>query len=756
MTDPRITIGVITTHDSHHLIQSIESILFQSLTPLEIIILDTGENPNINKAIRSFLNQSTIIISHLTFPWKSKAEAKNNILLHCSTSHIMFIDNHHSLHPHALESIVDTLNSRADADVIFGKAILCDKSLEPQQYSPLIHLEGSDRLHAVFNENPLPVAGVLYNSETIKHAGGFNNDFLYEEDYALLAKLISAHSVLIHTNSEVSFIRQLPSLNNEATQQKYNELLSVKQYLLANNTIESIFPHYAWNTHPERALYQTAIELVSHFVRLGGFAMATDVLFECTVPKFIAEINFFKLVIANARELGLNGLYDLRSNPIFASKENRLIVRALVDYLCPEEQRVTVMANLFSEGHSETLLIQKIKDSKRASNRSIQGTSQVHNEYLQEDIPHVCQVSVPLFEEAAELLREPHSAAQLHRDTHGVRPHKIILKSETSKSPISISIIIPTCNRPKLLPETVKSVCLQQTGSYEIIIVNDGGSPIPESSLQSFKESPIPITVIEHDHNCGLGATRNTGAYHAQGEWLMVLDDDDLLVPGALFLLEEASKSQEVDFIYGDHIRQYFEDGERTHQEYRRISQNCGATLLLENPILCGSFIIRRSLFRLLGGYREDFKVHEDYNLHLRVAAHGKMHHVPTAIMIYNIRNNLGRMNDSLRPYWFATAAINHELASRIFLTQRELKQDQRVNRYKHLVRAFNEGVTQEVILQLIHQWWKILEEQGLQQEVEIEQRIVESLLPELGQISIPLHMKTPQRSAYDTRQLVS
>ena len=52
------------------------------------------------------------------------------------------------------------------------------------------------------------------------------------------------------------------------------------------------------------------------------------------------------------------------------------------------------------------------------------------------------------------------------------------------------------------------------------------------------------LTLIQHDRNYGLAATRNTGAHYSQGEWMYFLDDDDqVLKDGLLALTERASET---------------------------------------------------------------------------------------------------------------------------------------------------------------------------------------------------------------------
>ena len=86
----------------------------------------------------------------------------------------------------------------------------------------------------------------------------------------------------------------------------------------------------------------------------------------------------------------------------------------------------------------------------------------------------------------------------------------------------------------------------------------------------------------------------------------------------------------------------------------------------IENPIMCGSFIIRRHSFITLNGYREDLPVHEDYNFHLRVLSSLRSKYVPTPVCTYHCRHAIPRLNHR-RLFWFATSALNHSIYRALF-----------------------------------------------------------------------------------------
>ncbi|MGJ3250979.1 MAG: glycosyltransferase family 2 protein [Elainellaceae cyanobacterium] len=88
-----------------------------------------------------------------------------------------------------------------------------------------------------------------------------------------------------------------------------------------------------------------------------------------------------------------------------------------------------------------------------------------------------------------------------------------------------ISIIIPTYNRPQLLPRAVQSALAQTIDNFEVLVIDDG-SPEPVN----LPDHPR-LRVIRSPKNQGTAATRNAGARAAQGRYITYLDDDDQLLP---------------------------------------------------------------------------------------------------------------------------------------------------------------------------------------------------------------------------------
>ena len=99
---------------------------------------------------------------------------------------------------------------------------------------------------------------------------------------------------------------------------------------------------------------------------------------------------------------------------------------------------------------------------------------------------------------------------------------------------MKISIVIPVYNVREYLSGCMASVLANDLSDCEIILVDDGATDDSGTLCDEFAAAhPDRIRVI-HQENGGLGAARNTGLEAAEGEYLLFLDSDDSLAPGAL------------------------------------------------------------------------------------------------------------------------------------------------------------------------------------------------------------------------------
>lgn len=101
-----------------------------------------------------------------------------------------------------------------------------------------------------------------------------------------------------------------------------------------------------------------------------------------------------------------------------------------------------------------------------------------------------------------------------------------------------ISIVIPMYNRAHFIARAINSCLQQDFESFEIVVVDDASADDSVKVVAGFSDSRIVL--LCHGENRGVGPARNSGIQQAKGEWIVLLDSDDELLPGALKIIQRA------------------------------------------------------------------------------------------------------------------------------------------------------------------------------------------------------------------------
>src|SRR5688572_20527672 len=103
--------------------------------------------------------------------------------------------------------------------------------------------------------------------------------------------------------------------------------------------------------------------------------------------------------------------------------------------------------------------------------------------------------------------------------------------ARTHRHEPTVSVVIPTYNRVRLVLEAIESVRLQRVGPVEIIVVDDGS---PDDTVRRCRALDDPPVVIPLPRSGVIARVRNVGIRRATGRYIAFLDSDDLWLPGKL------------------------------------------------------------------------------------------------------------------------------------------------------------------------------------------------------------------------------
>lgn len=189
----------------------------------------------------------------------------------------------------------------------------------------------------------------------------------------------------------------------------------------------------------------------------------------------------------------------------------------------------------------------------------------------------------------------------------------------SSSSYPSVSVVIPTYNRPTQTVEAVKSVIGQTVSDFELIVVDDGSTCQNQELAELAKQFSFKYLKTE---NKGVAAARNTGVRQSSGKWVAFLDSDDRWLPNKLEAqLNFLSANPEYRIVQTREI--WYRGGRFVNpRELHRMSSgdlfNKSLGLCVISP---SAVLLEKSLFIEVGQFDEKMIVCEDYDLWLRITS---------------------------------------------------------------------------------------------------------------------------------------
>jgi glycosyltransferase involved in cell wall biosynthesis len=193
-----------------------------------------------------------------------------------------------------------------------------------------------------------------------------------------------------------------------------------------------------------------------------------------------------------------------------------------------------------------------------------------------------------------------------------------------------VSIIIPVYNRPALLAEAVASALAQTYRPIEVIVVDDGSTDDTAAVAQALAAADADLVRYARVPHGGVALAMNEGLRLASGEFIQILDSDDLLLPEKLSRQVGGLRAHpECGISYG-YAREYVLGGPWSGRPARRTGETFDQLFpaILEGKIWpAPSPLFRRSAIDRAGEF-VDAAVQPEWELECRLAAKGvRLHH---------------------------------------------------------------------------------------------------------------------------------
>ena len=185
------------------------------------------------------------------------------------------------------------------------------------------------------------------------------------------------------------------------------------------------------------------------------------------------------------------------------------------------------------------------------------------------------------------------------------------------------SVVIPLYNKADTIERAVRSVAAQSFNGWGLVLVNDGSTDDSLSVVRNLA-AEIPMRIIDKP-NGGVSSARNAGANAAKGEFIALLDGDDVWYPNHLAQLAEAIEKYPSVRFFGTGY-------ERVVGKYIYFTIPWGGYSVKDvysayryaQPIHTSTVAIEKDLWQSIGGFDKCYSFYEDYEFFFRLGLHTK------------------------------------------------------------------------------------------------------------------------------------
>ncbi|GHU06031.1 hypothetical protein FACS1894147_12740 [Spirochaetia bacterium] len=196
-----------------------------------------------------------------------------------------------------------------------------------------------------------------------------------------------------------------------------------------------------------------------------------------------------------------------------------------------------------------------------------------------------------------------------------------------------VSVVIPMYNAASTIIDALESVRKQNyEGKMEIMVVNDGSTDNSVDIVNRYKveHEELDINVINKP-NGGVASARNTGIKAANGDFIALLDSDDVWLENKLKVLMPYFDNLEIDCIGSGQYGKLLKCGFKT---IKRLTQICPIDLVFRWNPHTSTVVFRKTLVDKIGLYNENLKYAEDGEYWLRIAYNCGFFVIPDSFVI--------------------------------------------------------------------------------------------------------------------------
>jgi glycosyltransferase involved in cell wall biosynthesis len=574
---PLVSIIIPCYNQAQFLGEAIESVLAQSYSNFEIVVVDDGSSDNTSEVAARYSGVRCIRQDN-----QGLAATRNAGLGQSNGDYLVFLDADDRLLPQALEAGLASFETHPDCAFVAGhhRLIGIDGSLL-EELPP--HRVAREHYADLLRRNYIVMhAAVMYRREVFDSVGNFNTSLKACEDYDLYLRIARQWPIYCHAHVVAEYRQHGANMTQ-------NPALMLESAL---TVLRSQWPAVQGNARFEEA-YRAGMRFWQGYygARLGGQKDKLAIVeilkvTHCEIPNEQLWGRNLEAPQPGNQSAGhileLAGWVLGRRSPAVAIEviaKSRLLRRATIDIRRPD-----VAAH-----HPDVV------------------TGEQSGFHTWVEIPGIGDQEL-----LVQAVLQDHGRVPLAR----VSVRRRWRSNAISGTAPFVSVIIPCYNQARFLGEAIESVLAQTYPHFEVVVVDDGSMDNTEEVAGCY-----PSVRCLRQANQGLAAARNAGLQHSRGEYIVFLDADDRLLPEALGTGLEAFEAHPDCALVAGHYRLIgVEGGVLEEMAPRPMTGEHYRELLQRNFIRTPAAVMYRcAIFASVKPFDTTVNACADYDLYLRI-----------------------------------------------------------------------------------------------------------------------------------------
>lgn len=224
-----------------------------------------------------------------------------------------------------------------------------------------------------------------------------------------------------------------------------------------------------------------------------------------------------------------------------------------------------------------------------------------------------------------------------------------------NKNPL-MSIVVPVYNPPiNFFMQMLDSVKSQVYTNWELCLADDASTDSEvKKIIDQYVKSDDRIKVVYRKENGHISACSNSALELANGEFVVLVDQDDLISKNALFeIVNLINEKPEADLIYSDEDK----IDENNNHNMPHFKPKWSPDNFLSRNYFGHLVVLRNSLVKKIGGFRLGYEGSQDYDILLRFTELTRnIYHIPKVLYHWRIHTNSAASSETAKPYAYKAA----------------------------------------------------------------------------------------------------